>query len=226
MSAYEGTDNLEVMKLAENYNCFLYDLVSEHASGHSRILDFGAGIGTFAAEMAARGFEVSCVELDAEQAQRIHALGLKVERDVNQLEDGSQSFIYTLNVLEHIEDDTRMMQTLGAKLEKGGEILVYLPAFNLLFSAMDEKVGHYRRYTKAMLANLAESAGLEVRQLRYADSVGFFVSLLYRYLGNDKGDINPGALKFFDRVLFPISRALDVVLSPFLGKNVYAVLRK
>jgi len=59
-----GTDNLEVMAEAKQYNRFLVSLVAENLSRNGRCLDFGAGIGTFATQVSARGFEVDA--LDAE----------------------------------------------------------------------------------------------------------------------------------------------------------------
>ena len=46
--AYTGSDNLEVMTEAVNYNRFLTDSVLEHVTGDARVLDFGAGAGTYA----------------------------------------------------------------------------------------------------------------------------------------------------------------------------------
>ena len=66
---YTGTENLEVMKEAVNYNRALLGLVTTHARKGSRIVDFGAGVGTFAVAMQANGYAVACVELDAAQRE-------------------------------------------------------------------------------------------------------------------------------------------------------------
>jgi hypothetical protein len=63
-------------------------------------------------------------------------------------------------------------------------------------------------------------AGLSVFYARYADSLGFLVTLLYRLVGSRRGDWNLKTLQFYDRRLFPISRLLDRVLGRVLGKNV------
>ena len=44
---YSGTENLEVMSEAINYNAYLTHLVFSHVKATDSILDFGAGIGTF-----------------------------------------------------------------------------------------------------------------------------------------------------------------------------------
>ena len=62
----------------------------------------------------------------------------------------------------------------------------------------------------------------EVKIIRYADSLGFLAALLYRFIDNGRGDINPRMLRLYDRWVFPISKALDSVFGDWIGKNVYA----
>jgi hypothetical protein len=89
----------------------------------------------------------------------------------------------------------------------------------LLYSAMDRRVGHLRRYRKAPLAQLVARAGLAVDDVRHADSLGFLAAAAFRALGPGSGELDPRALRLYDRWLFPLSRLLDRALSPLAGKN-------
>ena len=220
MAEYSGTENLEVMAEAVNYNRYLASLILVNARPGDRVLDIGAGIGTFARELAARGYDVHCVEPDPVQAACITAAGLDVSTDVENIRDGTIDFIYTLNVLEHIEDDTAALRQWRAKLKPGGRILIYVPAFPVLFSSMDRKVGHFRRYTRAELESKVSASGFDVIESRYADSLGFLATLLYKAVGNDSGSVNRRALVAYDRVAFPLSRLGDRVFGRAFGKNV------
>lgn len=220
MTTYTGTDNLEVMAEAVNYNRFLIDQIAALAAPGDRILDFGAGIGTFALALAGKGHGVDCLEPDAAQAARLTALGLTAHTRLEQLQDRHYDYIYTANVLEHIEDDAGTLAALAGKLRAGGKLLIYVPAFQLLYSSMDRKVGHLRRYRREPLAALAAAAGFTGIRCGYVDSLGFAASLAFRAIGNDTGDINMTALKLYDRVAFPLSRGLDRVTSRWFGKNV------
>ena len=220
MNDYTGTDNLEVMAEAVNYNAFLHAQVAARARTGDRILDFGAGIGTFARELARRGFEVACLEPDPQQARRLAAAGLPVVGDLGEVPDASFDYVYTLNVLEHIDDDGAAMRQLAAKLRPGGRLFVYVPAFQALYSSMDRKVGHVRRYRREGLATLVAGAGLGDVHARYIDSLGFLAALAYRVFGNDRGDIDRRALRAYDRWVFPLSRVLDAVAGRWFGKNV------
>ncbi|MBF0307260.1 MAG: hypothetical protein HQL41_16600, partial [Alphaproteobacteria bacterium] len=70
--------------------------------------------------------------------------------------------------------------------------------------------------------DVAHLAGFSITRCRYADSLGAAAALAYRILRRD-GRLDPAAVRFYDRVLFPISQVGDLVLHPVLGKNVWAL---
>ena len=129
-------------------------------------------------------------------------------------------------MLEHIEDDRASFSRLTAKLAKGGRLLVYVPAFECLWTSLDERLKHYRRYRRAGLERLARSVGLTVWKTRYADSLGFFATLTFKFFGSKKGDLSARAVKLYDRYIVPPSTVLDLIFSRWLGKNVYLVASK
>ena len=220
MNDYTGTENLEVMAEAVNYNRFLLSLIRAQARPGDRIADIGAGIGTFARALASEGHDITCVEPDPGQSRVIVDAGLPVVADAAALTDEGFDFIYSLNVLEHIDDDDAAAATWVRKLKPGGRMLIYVPAFQMLYSSMDRQVGHCRRYRRRSLAEVMRHAGLRVDRVRYADSAGFFATLAFKAVGNDSGAIDKRALVTFDRLVFPLSRLADKGLDRILGKNV------
>ncbi len=145
--------------------------------------------------------------------------------DLTDLDDGAAEYIYTLNVLEHIQDDQATLRLLRQKLRSGGTLLVYVPAFQVLFSSMDRKVNHFRRYRRGPLAANVRAAGFEIVAADYVDSLGFLATLLYKVFGSDKGEINRNHLIAYDRYVFPISRAVDRLFQGFFGKNLLILAR-
>jgi 2-polyprenyl-3-methyl-5-hydroxy-6-metoxy-1,4-benzoquinol methylase len=226
VSSYSGTDNLEVMAEAINYNDFLLNLIKHQVNPGKRVLDIGAGIGTFAQALVREAYDVTCFEPDEQQAAGIRRNGIEVTESLHSLKDRSFDFIYSLNVLEHIEDDHQAIRDWYRLLNCGGTMLIYVPAFSVLYSTMDKKVGHYRRYSKSVLCAMAAAMGGHVLTSRYVDSLGFLASLLYRFANDGTGDLNVATLKVYDRFVFPVSRVLDVVLAGVVGKNLYIVVRK
>jgi SAM-dependent methyltransferase len=219
---YEGKDNLEAMESAHNYHAFLASTILSRADPSRPQLDFGAGTGTHARILRDRGVVVKCVEPDSELASRLRLEGFEVA--ARPLEFGQEAFetVYSLNVLEHIEDDVSAMRELFTVLRPGGRLILYVPAFSLLFSEMDRRVGHFRRYRARSLRGKVEAAGLRVVECRYVDSLGFVAALLYRLLGRD-GNLNERSISLYDRFAFPVSRVLDRLVSKWWGKNLLLV---
>lgn len=225
VEAYSGRENLEAMTHARNYNRYLLRLIADHADG-DEILDFGAGAGTFARPLTEAGRNVLCVEPDPELRRDLARAGLCSYADLEAVPAESVDAIYSLNVLEHVEDDLLILHELNARLKSGGRLMLYVPAFSLLFSAMDRKVGHFRRYRKRGLTAQLRKAGFKITRARYVDSLGFFVTLFYKLVGDDSGTINAKSVFLYDRLIFPLSRMLDVALGVLLGKNLLVVATK
>lgn len=99
--------------------------------------------------------------------------------DVN-LGNEHADIVLLLDVIEHIEDDIEFMKGLGnsSLLNSETKVLITVPAFQQLFCAHDEFLGHYRRYTNQMLELHLNTAGFTKLRIGY-----FFTSLLFpRYL--------------------------------------------
>ena len=223
---YTGTENLEIMAEAVNYNAYLSQLVFEHTSKYKRIVDFGSGIGTFAESLRNAGRDITCIEPDSNQYATLVGLGFRCCADIAELPDESVDAIYTLNVLEHIPDDMAALRKLYAKLAPGGGLLIYVPAFQILFSSMDEKVGHCRRYNRSDLTEKIRAAGFHVHESRYVDSLGFPASIAYKLFGSRSGEINRSMLKIYDRFVFPISCTIDRLTGRWFGKNLLIIADK
>lgn len=225
---YTGEENLDVLRLAKNYNNFLvHEVCAAVNKTDLAIIDFGAGEGYIAEDVEKKlGMPVICIE-PADNLQKFYS-GKFHYKSLSELEDGTVDYIYSLNVLEHIEDDAAIINLFYKKLKQNGKIFLYLPAFKVLYSSMDERVGHFRRYTKSTLIKLfSDKNKWQIDKLGYADFAGYFVTLLYKVIGNNQGSISAKSLMFYDKVIFPISRFLDkLTFGKILGKNIYIVVTK
>jgi SAM-dependent methyltransferase len=224
---YQGVDNLEVLADAVRYSDFLVDCVVRSGRGCRTALDFGAGTGSMSAMTRARGIQVECVEPDPRLRTMLDGQGFRVYADLSDVADQSQEYIYSLNVLEHIEDDEATLAALYSKLKPSGRFFLYVPALQALYSSMDKKIGHYRRYHRKPLLGIIQRAGFVIERAEYADSLGVFATLLYKAVGSRKGDVSRTPLRIYDRVVFPVSRVLDRMgCARWFGKNLWVVARR
>jgi SAM-dependent methyltransferase len=223
---YSGIDNLEVMQEAINYNRYLLNTIRRHTTSQARVLDFGAGSGQFAIPLQRENLDVTAVELDATLRSHMSRQGLPAFASATELAAESFDMVYSLNVLEHIEDHVGALRQLHTVLKPAGTLLVYVPAFQILFTSMDAKVGHVRRYTRATLGGAVRSAGFGIDRLAYVDCLGFFATLVFKLLDRGGGDINRRALKLYDRAIFPLSTCLDLAAHHWFGKNLLLIAHK
>lgn len=216
---------------AANYNEWLFSRARPYLG--RRVLDAGAGIGTFT-EIAAREAEwVTALEPHPPFAEHLRGeLGGTPNVTVLEADAGAagrQSLvdpvdsIICFNVLEHIPDDAEALRSFRSLLRPGGHLLLLVPAHPRLYGRADAAFGHVQRYRARPLAALLERTGYEVVTSRYVNpvgAVGWFVSM--RVLRRD--DLSPGPVKLFDRFV-PVLRHLDRVRLPF-GQSVWAVARR
>jgi SAM-dependent methyltransferase len=228
---YTGTREIELISdNAKCYNDCILSFILKYAPKKGKILDIGAGLGYYAQKLKTKGYDIACMEPYEEHYKRTAEIGLSVVRSMDEVEDGSLDFIYSINVLEHIEDDDEALKVWTKKLKPGGYVFIWLPAFTILYSSFDKLIGHFRRYRKKTLANKIGKAGLLLKKARYSDSMGFFTTLLYKWIrGNTNrgnGKVSKTEVIIFDKLIFPINRILDPFCSNTFGKNIWCVAQK
>jgi SAM-dependent methyltransferase len=226
----EQAETLQRMEEADNYNRWLVER-GAHLIG-SRVLDAGAGIGTFS-EQIADGRQVVALEPDP-----VFLPGLRrrfagrpnvvvVARGIEEFEreppPGSFDTILCFNVLEHIADDEGALQRFCRLLEPGGTLLLLVPAHPAAYGEIDSVLGHERRYGKPALAAKLEEAGLDVMQLRHVNPLGLLGWLVTSRVLR-ASQLPSGPLRLFDR-LVPVLRMLDRLHFPF-GLSLWAVARR
>jgi SAM-dependent methyltransferase len=218
------------MSGAEHYNSWL--LARAWPFLGPRVLDVGAGIGTFTAELARTAERIVALEPEPGDAAQLRQRfagheNVRVE-EIGATElagadiGGPFDAAICLNVLEHIPDDVGALRAVRDQLAPGGHLLLLVPAHRALFGEIDRTVGHVRRYDRSTLSRALTAAGFDVRALRYVNPLGALGWLVSsRVLRREH--IPEGPLKAYD-ALVPVLRALDRIPLPF-GLSVWAVAK-
>jgi len=212
-----------------NYNNYIVEQCVRQVEKPNSYIDFGAGIGTLS-EILKIKFGVSpiCIEIDEENIKYLEDRNLQNFKNFDDVEGGID-LVFSSNVLEHIKDDVSVLQSIKNKLNSNGYLYLYLPANMLLWSELDVNVGHYRRYSRSEIKRKLRSVGFEIKSVHYADSIGFFASLMMKLVGydSDNGIGSPTSLKIYDRYILPFSKFFDAIgLKLLFGKNIVAVAKK
>lgn len=215
-----------MMREAENYITYVGKLVAASIPKLGQVIEFGAGNGTQTIFVGIDRDRLVCVESDQRMQEVLTGLDFTVVRDLSELQEHKFAGAYSINCLEHIEDDCSTLQELHTKLEPDSQLVIYVPALPMLFSSMDRRVGHVRRYTKKSLRSVLEKSGYSISEIQYVDSLGVLVTLVFKILRNKSGLPSTSSVKLYDKFIFPISKNIDRATNRLVGKNLFAVARR
>ncbi len=123
--------------------------------------------------------------------------------------NGAFDLIVALDIIEHIKDDAGVMRELHRICKPGGRLLITVPAYDWLWSAHDEALGHFRRYTARQIAHLMEDTGFRVCKLSYAVSSPFPAAVAFRLLRRVLGSRGSSDL-------FEVPRPINAVLTAIM----------
>jgi len=139
----------------------------------AKILDYGCAYGAFGFDLARRYPDAGVFLYDAnptvaEKCRTIARRGgftnVGVLDDTGLEKEDGFSFVLLISVLEHVQEDRRLLETLRGKLAADGLLFVMTPAgHGHECSEKDHYLHHVRPgYERNQLVDLVRSAGLEV----------------------------------------------------------------
>jgi SAM-dependent methyltransferase len=145
-----------------------------------RVLNAGAGAGSFSRRLADRGFEVTSADASPAAVAVLadSVPGDVVQADVTSLPFPDRSFdaVVLGEVLEHVEDDVGALREAARVLRPNGLLALSVPANPNRFGPSDEWAGHVRRYSRDALLEACTAAGFNVL---CCSAWGFPFSALY-----------------------------------------------
>jgi SAM-dependent methyltransferase len=232
MSVYDGHD-LEALSDLRNYQRWIVESFSPYLTGTG--VEFGAGIGAMSQWFVPAMDQIDLVEPSPNLVDRLArrfedmpAVRVKsesMEAYLASQPDESLDTVVLVNLLEHINDDGAALEGLARILRPGGYALIFVPAMPALYSRLDQLLGHHRRYTRRNLAAGVGKAGFEIVSLKYFDFLGILPWWLVNTLGG-KESFDPKLSVLYDRVGVPVTRLIESLVSPPIGKNLLLVARR
>ncbi len=223
------TSSLDALDGADNYMRWIVDLMRPHARGP--LLELGAGHGTFTDRLSTFG-PVTAVE-PGDHSHTLLARRYRSRPDIVPIhgvlddvpDDPAFGSAVMVNVLEHIEDDAGTLTGLHRRLQLRGTLLIWVPAFPLLFSDFDHRLGHVRRYRRRPLVELVEGAGFRVETCHHANLPGWFSWLALVRLARWE-PTGEAQVQLFDKRIVPVVRAVEDRVRPPIGQSLFLAATK
>lgn len=150
-------------------------------------VEMGAGTGHMANLFLKRGFHGACHDLGESSRALIRKRfahcpdKVLVVDSLNELPQKGFDYLLAFEVLEHIEEDHKVLAQWLQYLKPGGMLVASVPAHQKKYGRSDEIVGHVRRYEKSDFHALLQATGLKDIQLI---NYGYPITELTRALSN------------------------------------------
>lgn len=101
----------------------------------------------------------------------------------------------SFDVLEHLTDDRAALREMHKTLKHSGGVILVVPQHPGLWSVVDEKAGHKRRYTRVELRDKVQSAGFEILYMTSFISFLLPLMLFSRWKKSKQHDISGGEIR-------------------------------
>jgi ubiquinone/menaquinone biosynthesis C-methylase UbiE len=232
VSALYNVEDQQRMSPAKNYFAWQSRLVKREIG--TRVIEVGCGIGNFTETIldheAVLGIDVDagCVARFRRRFQACPNLGARVCNVANDeflaLCDFRAESCVALNVLEHIKDDRSALGRMARVVRPGGSIVLLVPAFASLYGPIDRNLGHFRRYERRAIRELAQSLNLQVARLSFVNLIGFFGWLINARVLKLQAQ-SENQIAAFDRWIVPSMSRIEELIPPPLGQSLLVVLR-
>ncbi|MFH1685461.1 MAG: class I SAM-dependent methyltransferase [Candidatus Micrarchaeota archaeon] len=153
----------------------------------TRILDLGCCGGSLLLSLQKQGFSnLHGIDLSENAIKLCKSRGLPnvflMNGEKMKFNNNSFDIVLVSDVLEHIQDDAAAIAESFRILKPSGKLIVFVPAFDFLWSGHDEVLAHHRRYSAKTLNEKLMSAGFLIRRTSYWNFFLFIPTLLLKFI--------------------------------------------
>ena len=143
---------------------FLKGRICEFGSGGGRVTRYLAGSEHVTAVESDGALHMSALQQSAHQININHVYCSLDDCPNDQVPGSAYDTVLCIDRLARIEYDITALEIMGELLTAGGNVVVVVPAVRALFGPLDRARGRLRRYTRRILADAFDQAGLQIRR--------------------------------------------------------------
>lgn len=223
-------------KIIEEDN-FTYHLIlsvlNQYLKSDSKVLDIGCGAGTLCLYLASKGNKVLGIDISKKAVSNANVSARKLRLKNVKFEvvnfpkrspEGEYDFIIFTEVIEHLKDENKALQTINKLLSRGGFLFISTPSENAPLyrigyaKKFDTEVGHLRRYNSERLRNLLTDSGFKIEYINKNE--GIIRNFLF---------LNPVAgksIRFLKSFVGRTVTAIDNLTIPVFGESDIMIVAK
>jgi 2-polyprenyl-3-methyl-5-hydroxy-6-metoxy-1,4-benzoquinol methylase len=223
---------------SSNYNRWQYDQLQKYVG--KSVLEIGCGLGNLTQYLIHDTHYLVSIDIKKEAVDFTRTRfrknkKLHVEcRDVFTAGLGKYSHIrfdtiVLSNVLEHIPDDRKALELCYTILKQSkGKLLLIVPAHKMLFGSIDHEVGHFRRYGKNELIQLAQKTHFKIIDLyafNFIGAIAWFMQYCVLRKKNTNNSTNSFEFGIFEKYFAKPSKFIESIFRPVVGLSYVAILQ-
>jgi ubiquinone/menaquinone biosynthesis C-methylase UbiE len=219
---------LESMSQALWYNRWTLNKFQHVLTGD--ILEVGCGIGNFTKTLTEYG-DVWAIDNNEHHLTITKKKNIDAHIGKGDIEKGTYFFkkksfntIVCLNVLEHIESDSKALNHMASLLKKNGHLVLLVPVHSWLYSTIDQALGHHRRYNPKTICTMLKKSGFSLSFTRIINFLGAFGWFFAGKIRKHK-IVSQGNIKRFN-TLAPIILPIEDIIAPPIGTSILVIAQK
>ena len=200
-----------------------------------KLLDVGCGTGALLEEFTKRfdahGIEPSQAAVDFCRKRGLLTVkvGVLEQHPIAEKVD----IMTLLDVVEHIEDDRKLLLDAYQRISSGGFILITVPAYQWMWSNHDVVAHHKRRYSREGLKVLVKDAGFDIIHLTHFNTLLFPVAVVKRLLtrflhlrDREEFTVPPKLINTLLHSIFSLERTIVPAFSLPFGLSLLCLAKK
>ncbi len=200
---------------------FLKGSICEIGSGTGRFTQFLADFPDVTAVEPEGALHISAAQRLAYQINISHVCCKLDDCPNDEVPEGAYDSVLAFNLLEHIRYDITALEIMGELLADAGHLIVVASAGSALHGRLDRAQGRLRRYSRRVLADAFEQAGLQVTRHFYLNLPGLLAWWwMGRLLRRDRISDRSAALA--DRCA-PVLETMDRIARPPIGLSLVMI---
>jgi len=224
---------------SSNYNRWQYDQFQKYIG--DRVLEIGCGLGNLTLYLLKDTKYILSTDIKPEAvvfakkrlSNFLENKNLRIEcLDILNEDPKKYSGFDTIilfNVLEHIRNDLEAIRKCHNILSPtSGKLLLLVPAHKFLYGTLDEESGHWMRYSKKDIINLAYNSNFKIIDLfpfNFIGAVGWFINYCLLKRKNTNNDESSLQMTFYNRFFVKPSIYIESRIRPLIGLSYIAILK-